>query len=186
MQPPLAWFIPSQSTTLVDPNDHTPCPGPCCSPAVSEAVSSSVVAALQRTDPPMLVSRNGSEGAGLYVAMDPRHAKASTCGCMLCVSLPTSPLACRGAVCGRLCRNAPQVEGHHAAAAARAAHAARPAVHHHAHPFACLALPSRLQGPWVHQLMQMVPVLGSGGSTSGMTPDHSHVRSSFAQFVACG
>lgn len=37
-----------------------------------------MVAALQRTDPPMLVSRNGSEGPGLYVAMDPRHAKAST------------------------------------------------------------------------------------------------------------
>lgn len=73
-------------------------PGPCCSPAVSVEVSGSVVAALQRTDPPMLVSRNGSEGAGLYVAMDPRHAKASSCGCMLCAYLPAP--ACMPC-CGR-------------------------------------------------------------------------------------
>lgn len=34
-----------------------------------------------------------------------------------------------------------------------------------------------MQGPWGQQLMRMVPALASGGSASGMTPDHSHVRS---------
>lgn len=34
-----------------------------------------------------------------------------------------------------------------------------------------------MQGPWGQQLMRMVPALASGGSASGLTPDHSHVRS---------
>ena len=74
---------------------------------------------------------------------------------------------------------------HHAAHAARAAPSRCPCCPccpitlPSSHPLACLARPFRLQGPWVQQLMQMVPALGSGGSTSGMTPDHSHVRSSF-------
>ncbi len=55
-----------------------------------------MVEALQRTDPPMLVSRNGSEGQGLYVSMDPRHAKASTL-CMPCHAMLRKSGACLAA-----------------------------------------------------------------------------------------